>query len=168
MKRQFIYLLFVLAGAVSMTSCENWLDETSHSEIRDEDHYSNEEGFRQTLIGCYINMTDESLYGKELSWGMVETLARQFQPYSTLASATNYNIQNYNFFCTSLVSECVFVFLLNRKVMGESIFLPLPAYYLPIALYKSFGTIKICFVRSAHFATAPCFLFNLNSYFSDI
>lgn len=105
MKRQFIYLLFVLAGAVSMTSCENWLDETSHSEIRDEDHYSNEEGFRQTLIGCYINMTDESLYGKELSWGMVETLARQFQPYSTLASATNYNIQNYNYKASTTVNR---------------------------------------------------------------
>ena len=61
MKRQFIYMLFVLAGAVGLTSCENWLDETSHSEIRDEDHFSTEEGFRQSLIGCYINMTDESL-----------------------------------------------------------------------------------------------------------
>lgn len=105
MKRQFIYLLFILAGAVSMTSCENWLDETSHSEIRDEDHYSTEEGFRQTLIGCYINMTSEALYGKELSWGMVEILARQFQPYSTLASSTNYNLQNYNYKASTTVSR---------------------------------------------------------------
>ncbi|MBQ8502168.1 MAG: RagB/SusD family nutrient uptake outer membrane protein [Bacteroides sp.] len=105
MKRQFIYLLFILAGAVSMTSCENWLDETSHSEIRDEDHYSTEDGFRQTLIGCYIAMTDEALYGKDLSWGMVEMLARQFTPYSTLASSTDYQIQNYNYRASTTVSR---------------------------------------------------------------
>ena len=85
MKKQYLYLLFILVGAVCMTSCESWLDETSNSEIREEDHFSTEVGFRQSLIGCYINMTDESLYGKELSWGMVETLGRQFQPYTTSA-----------------------------------------------------------------------------------
>ena len=105
MKRQFIYMLFVLAGAAGLTSCENWLDETSHSEIRDEDHFSTEEGFRQSLIGCYINMTDESLYGKELSWGMVEVLGRQFQPYNTTASTTNYQIQNYNYKHNTTVSR---------------------------------------------------------------
>ena len=97
MKKQYLYLLFILVGAVCMTSCENWLDETSNSEIREEDHFSTEVGFRQSLIGCYINMTDESLYGKELSWGMVETLGRQFQPYTTSASSSNYYIQNYNY-----------------------------------------------------------------------
>ena len=105
MKKQFISLLFVLAGAAGLTSCESWLDETSNSEIREEDHFSTEEGFRQSLIGCYINMTDESLYGKELSWGMVETLGRQFQPYSTSASSSNYYIQNYNYKHSTTVSR---------------------------------------------------------------
>ena len=105
MKKQIINLLFVLAGAAGLTSCENWLDETSHSEIRDEDHFSTEEGFRQSLIGCYINMTDESLYGKELSWGMVEMLARQFQPYTTYASTSNYQLQNYNYKHSTTVSR---------------------------------------------------------------
>ena len=97
MKKQIINLLFVLAGAAGLTSCENWLDETSNSEIREEDHFATEEGFRQSLIGCYINMTDESLYGKELSWGLVETLGRQFQPFTTTASSSNYYLQNYNY-----------------------------------------------------------------------
>ena len=88
-----------------MTSCEDWLDETSNSEIREEDHYATEDGFRQSLIGCYINMTAESLYGKELSWGMVEVLARQFQPYTTLASTTNYYLQNYNYEASTTVSR---------------------------------------------------------------
>lgn len=96
MKKIYIYLLFVLVGAAGLTSCESWLDETSNSEIREEDHFSSEEGFRQSLIGCYINMTDESLYGKELSWGMVETLARQFQPYAS-ASSSYYYLQNFNY-----------------------------------------------------------------------
>ena len=105
MKKQFISLLFVLAGAAGLTSCESWLDETSNSEIREEDHFSTEEGFRQSLIGCYIGMTDESLYGKELSWGMVEMLARQMQPYTTYASTSNYQIQNYNYKHSTTVSR---------------------------------------------------------------
>lgn len=106
MKKQYLYLLFILVGAVCMTSCESWLDETSNSEIREEDHFSTEEGFRQSLIGCYINMTDESLYGKELSWGMVEMLARQFKPYdNSTGSTSNIQIQNYNYMHSTTVSR---------------------------------------------------------------
>ena len=47
MKKQFISLLFVLAGAAGLTSCESWLDETSNSEIREEDHFSTEEPARK-------------------------------------------------------------------------------------------------------------------------
>lgn len=88
-----------------MTSCEKWLDETSKSEIREEDHFSTEEGFRQSLIGCYINMTDNALYGKDLSWGMVEMLARQFVPYTASASVSDYYIQNYAYKATNAVDR---------------------------------------------------------------
>lgn len=95
MKRQFIYIMAILASAVMMTSCEKWLDETAKSEMREEDHFSTEEGFRQSLIGCYINMTNEALYGMDLSWGMLEVLGHQFDPLPSLATTSTYYLQNY-------------------------------------------------------------------------
>lgn len=52
---------------------------TSSSEIRRKDHYKNVQGFRQSLTGCYIGMTDNSLYGQTLSWHAVEIMAHQYE-----------------------------------------------------------------------------------------
>lgn len=103
MKKQIISIALLLAGAAgTLTSCENWLDVTSGSEIRAEDHFKNTEGFRQALIGCYIGMTDETLYGKDMSWLVPEMLGQQFEPYTnTSATTREYNLQNYNYGVTS-------------------------------------------------------------------
>ena len=53
---------------ITLSSCSDWFDVTSGSEIREKDHYSTLAGFQQSLIGCYISMTDNALYGKELSF----------------------------------------------------------------------------------------------------
>lgn len=107
MKKQFISIALLLAGAAgTLTSCENWLDVTSGSEIRAEDHFKNTEGFRQALIGCYIGMTDQTLYGKDMSWLVPELLGQQFEPYSIGAAATSreYYLQNYKYGVTSAKS----------------------------------------------------------------
>lgn len=79
------YLYFILVTIITLTSCSDWFDVTSSSEIREKDHYSTETGFQQSLIGCYIGMTDDALYGKNLSWYALEILAHQF----TLAGSYN-------------------------------------------------------------------------------
>lgn len=81
MKKILISALLT-AAALLPTACESWLDQTADSEIRDKEHYSTVEGFQQTLTGCYIGMTDASLYGSYLSWFYPELLARQFNPYT--------------------------------------------------------------------------------------
>ena len=43
-------------------ACNDWFNVTAPSEIREEDHYKSVVGFQQTLIGCYIGMTDDNLY----------------------------------------------------------------------------------------------------------
>lgn len=104
-----------------MSSCENWLDETASSEIREEDHFSTEEGFRQSLIGCYINMTSDALYGKDLSWGMVEMLARQFTPYSlTSLTSSDYYLQNYAYNATTAVSRVENVWATAYNVIANA------------------------------------------------
>lgn len=61
------------------TSCEKWFDVTPASEMRGSQHFSNVLGFRQTLTGCYIAMSNEMAYGKNLSWYATEILGQQVQ-----------------------------------------------------------------------------------------
>jgi len=91
-----IYIL--LSIALLCCSCEGWFNVTSDSEIREEDHYKTDTGFQQTLTGCYIGMTDNSLYGKNLSWYATELLANQFQPVKFPNLATiSYEFASYLF-----------------------------------------------------------------------
>lgn len=91
-----IILLLIAFNLIALCSCNDWLDATSRSEIRDDDHYSTINGFRQTLTGCYIGMVKEPLYGKYLSWHLIERLGNQFEPAGDhLSSSLDYDAQNY-------------------------------------------------------------------------
>lgn len=80
------YILILFISIVTLSSCSDWFDVTSGSEIREKDHYSTLVGFQQSLIGCYIGMTDNTLYGKDLSWYAIEILGHQFNPVTSLSS----------------------------------------------------------------------------------
>lgn len=87
----------------SFSSCNDWFDVTPKSEIRGEDHYSTVTGFQQSLIGCYVAMTDDNLYGKYLSWHMVEILAHQFQSVPVTSITTfDYRLFNYTYGTTDV------------------------------------------------------------------
>lgn len=68
-----------LGMALGLSSCEKWLDATPPSEMRAEQHYNNVLGFQQTLTGCYIAMTADQAYGKNLTWYAVELMGHQVQ-----------------------------------------------------------------------------------------
>lgn len=76
--KQIKYLSFILA-IIALSACNKWLDVSSKSEIRGDDHYENVSGFKQTLIGSYIRMAHADLYGKNLSWYVPEILANQYE-----------------------------------------------------------------------------------------
>jgi starch-binding outer membrane protein, SusD/RagB family len=95
MKKQILALLSIV---LLTSSCENWFNVTSDSETREKDQYSTDAGFQQSLTGCYIGMTDESLYGKNLSWYATELLANQFKPITQNSTTeTDYELENYKF-----------------------------------------------------------------------
>ena len=98
------YILILLTLSIILTSCNDWFDVTSGSEIREEDHYNSVTGFQQSLIGCYIGMTDETLYGKYLSWDLLEMLGNQFEPFPLYATTSlEYRVQHFNFQHTDVV-----------------------------------------------------------------
>ncbi len=95
MKTNIIKVLILSVGLL-LSSCSDWLDVTPPSQIREEAQFNSVEGFQQALIGCYIGMTDELLYGRALTWSTIELMAGQFvqlQP----STSNDFYISNYNY-----------------------------------------------------------------------
>ena len=61
---KFLMCLVLVLGA----GCENdWLDEQSSNQLTAEEQFETIDGFKDALIGSYIGLTAEELYGKDLS-----------------------------------------------------------------------------------------------------
>lgn len=76
MKRNMIIIL----GAVAtwFSSCSEWLDIKPQTEVESDVVFEKETGFQNALTGVYLTMTGSALYGQELSFGMVDALAGQY------------------------------------------------------------------------------------------
>ena len=68
----------ILAAALLLGSCGNWLDVTSKSEVSIDDMYSTAEGYYTSATGVYINMGNASLYGGYVSLTALEPLTQQY------------------------------------------------------------------------------------------
>lgn len=76
MKRFYIYGLLVVSFLAA--SCSNWLDVTPKTEIESSELFSDEEGFKSALIGIYGRMLNGNLYGRELTFDLLEELAQRY------------------------------------------------------------------------------------------
>ena len=63
-----ISTIFILA----LTSCNSWLDVTPQDTVDEDVLFSTGDGYRNVLNGVYKQMATPSMYGKELSWGMLD------------------------------------------------------------------------------------------------
>lgn len=77
MKMKYISILPILILLLN-TSCNNWLDVKSSTELDRDDLFSSENGFGEALIGVYSQLSDASLYGGELTWGLLDVLGGQY------------------------------------------------------------------------------------------
>ena len=71
--------LFIFS--LTIISCEEWLNVTPASQVPEEDQFKDESGFRQALIGCYIGLASEDLYGKNLTWYALEVQDGKYDLY---------------------------------------------------------------------------------------
>lgn len=104
MKRKMIQCkLAVLAFLTmfGMTSCNNWLDVKPKTEMEAEELFSTEDGFKETLAGCYTMMTKSSLYGREMTFGLVDAIAQQWNIGATDNSHTYYDASRYDYEATT-------------------------------------------------------------------
>jgi hypothetical protein len=90
---KLLLILFVVATFAQ--SCDDWLNVTASDQVRAEDQFSSEEGFKDALIGVYLGMADQALYSKDLTWNMVDILSQQ---YANLSQQALYNeIQTFDY-----------------------------------------------------------------------
>ncbi|MDR0835428.1 MAG: RagB/SusD family nutrient uptake outer membrane protein, partial [Tannerella sp.] len=63
---------------LSFTSCSDYLDVRPKSQIPIGLHFERESGFTDQLTGVYSKLCEESLYGREMTFGLVEVLAQNY------------------------------------------------------------------------------------------
>lgn len=66
------YLLLI--AVVFLYSCNDWLDVNPKTEKRADQFFETEDGFRDALMGAYIQMKDVNAYGKKLTMSSIEDL----------------------------------------------------------------------------------------------
>jgi hypothetical protein len=78
---------------LSLASCNDWLDVEPKSQIKEENHFEREGGFKDQLTGIYTQMTTKSMYGLNMGIGFVEVLSHSYDinPNSTWRYANDFN-----------------------------------------------------------------------------
>lgn len=69
-------ILYILIGALALTSCEDWLDVAPNTDLPAKELFTTENGFMSSLAGLYIVMTEEDTYGKNLTFGLMDQLVQ--------------------------------------------------------------------------------------------
>ena len=66
-------LILLVANA-----CSDWFDVLPKTSIKSEKFFEDESGFQSALTGCYVRMTNDETYGKELTWNFMEKLVQRY------------------------------------------------------------------------------------------
>ena len=71
-------ILTLLLAIFSLSACNDWLDVRPDTEQRDEDQFSTEQGFYDAIVGAYMEMSSQDIYGERMTMTNIESLANQW------------------------------------------------------------------------------------------
>lgn len=92
-RKKILYSLFTM---LLMSSC-SWLEVAPSNQVNEDDLFSKGDGYRNALNGIYLKLSDAPLYGKNLSWGIVEVLGQQYLPDFFDRTETYYKASQYKY-----------------------------------------------------------------------
>ena len=95
MKKYLTKTTLILLTAIILSGCNDWLEVRPKTEIRAYDLFTSDQGFWDALTGIYIGMTDQRLYGRNLSWDAIEWMAWYHN--SGNENSSWFQLQRYNF-----------------------------------------------------------------------
>ena len=91
-------ILFIMMLAFCAVSCNDWLDVRVDTEQQEEDQFSSKQGFYDALIGAYMTMASQDIYGERLTMSNIESLANLWyinpEPTNTLFKNKNLKPNN--------------------------------------------------------------------------
>ena len=93
MRKLHTYIYICLIAVLS--SCEGWLHVTPKTQVPTEDFYKSETGFEDALIGCYVKMNSENLYGKFLTMCGIDYMAQYYDKMA--ASSVEYALRTFDY-----------------------------------------------------------------------
>lgn len=82
----------ILLSALSLGSCAEWLDVLPKTSVQEKEMFNSEYGFKDVLTGFYIYMGDQELYGRSLTYGFLDILARRYD--NSVVASNLYNYEN--------------------------------------------------------------------------
>lgn len=68
----------ILCTALTLVSCNDWLDVEPKTSVEEASLFNNEQGFKEALTGIYISMAEAPLYGRELTYGFMDIIAQRY------------------------------------------------------------------------------------------
>lgn len=104
MKKKILrYQLIVCAclSVFTLTACSDWLDVKPKTEVEAEKLFDTEDGFKEALAGVYTSMTQPHLYGREMTFGLLDAVAQQWAFTTTDNNHVYYDAVNYDYESTS-------------------------------------------------------------------
>lgn len=78
-------LVWALGLLMVVSACTEWLDVSPKTQIKSDDNFSSEQGYKDALTGVYLLMAGTQVYGQELTYGMLDAMGQ----YYTAMSASN-------------------------------------------------------------------------------
>ena len=90
-----LFKIFVLGLMVLVSGCGDWLDIKPQTESKEDDLFAKEQGFKDALIGAYIQMKQNSFYGQNLTYTTLEYLAQHWN-YSLVTYEENLSTYVYS------------------------------------------------------------------------
>lgn len=83
MNSRFFVNALLVAILLSAASCKKWLDVSPKTQIRESILLSDEQGFKDALIGVYTLMGGISVYGTNLTMGVLDGMGQRYNSAAT-------------------------------------------------------------------------------------
>ena len=87
--KKYLYTLIVLCTMGAFTGCSDWLDYTPKDKETEDQTFSSKQGFYTAVNGVYNRLIDDVLYGKNLTWGMLDIMGKRYATPGRLNYASN-------------------------------------------------------------------------------
>lgn len=94
--QKYIYTLLILGITGIFSSCSDWLDYSPKDKETEDQTFSSKKGFYTAVNGVYNRLVEDNMYGKNLTYGMIEIMGRRY----AVPSSLYYNVGSRRLYAT--------------------------------------------------------------------